>query len=135
MGCLHVFGRARNRNVEIEIKAKDSASDKYDEDRECGIFEIGYLDFHRSELDTPADVIVGWRWLEADVLPVCGLQIFEVVGFAEVEFFEVFCENDNRVADEEMGEMRGEEVVHAAMFKALVEVRVDNEVGIQVFLS
>jgi hypothetical protein len=43
------------------------------------------------------------------MLPVCGLKVFEMVGFGEIEFFEIFGEDDNWISDEEVGEMSSEE--------------------------
>ena len=108
MCCLHVLVCFWDRDVEVEVEAEDGAGDEDNEDGEGGVFEVGYLDFHGAEFDTPADVIVRWWGLEADVLPVCGLQILEVVGFGEVELLKVFGEDHNGIADEEMSEMRGE---------------------------
>ena len=67
------------------------------------------------------------------MLPICRLQIFEMVGFVEVKGFEVFGEDDYGVADEEVGEVGGKEVVHAAVDEALFEGFVDDEVGVHVF--
>lgn len=49
-----------------------------------------------------------------------------MVGFGEVELREVFIEDDNRVADEKVGEVGGEEVVHAAFYEAFLEIFVDD---------
>lgn len=41
------------------------------------------------------------------MLPVCGLDIFEVICSVGVEDFEIFGEDDDRVTNEEVGEMGG----------------------------
>ena len=87
MGGFHVFGGAGDGDVEVQIEAEDCPRDEYDEDGESGVLKVGDLNFHRAELHTPADVCVVWRRLEAHVLPVCGLDVFEVVCFIEVEGF------------------------------------------------
>lgn len=58
-----------------------------------------------------------------------------MVGFGEVEGLEVFGEDDDGVADEEVGEVGGEEVVHAAFDEAILEVFVDDEVGVEILGS
>lgn len=58
-----------------------------------------------------------------------------MVGFGEVEGFEVFGEDDDGVADEEVGEVRGEAGVHAAVHELLFDVLVDDKVGVEVFFA
>lgn len=55
-----------------------------------------------------------------------------MVGFREVEVFEVFGEDYDGIADEEMGKVRGEEVVHAAFDEALFDVLVYNKIGVEI---
>lgn len=107
MGGLHVVGSTGDRDVEVKIEAKDRPRDQYDKDGESGILKIGDLDFHGPELDAPARVFVMWWRLEAHVLPICGLKVFEVVGFIEVEVLEVFSEDDNGITDEQVGKVGG----------------------------
>lgn len=107
VGGLHVLVDLDNGDVEVEVEGEDGACDEDDEDGEGGIFEIGDLDLHGPELDSPADAVVGWRRLEAHVLPVCALDVFEVVGFVEVQFLKVLGEDDDGVPDEQVREVRG----------------------------
>lgn len=69
------------------------------------------------------------------MLPVGALQVLEVVRLGEVEGFEVFGEDDDGVADEEVCKVRGEAGVHAAVHKLLFDVGVDHEVGVEVFFA
>lgn len=93
------------------------------------------MDFHGAEFDAPADVAVGRGRFEAHVLPVGGLEVLEMVGFGEVEGLEIFSEDDDRVADEEVGEVCGKEVIHAAIYEALFDGFVDDKVRVHVLLS
>jgi len=61
------------------------------------------------------------------------LEVFEVVGGGEIEGAEVFGEDDDGVADEEMGEVGGQEGVHAAGDEFGVEGGVGEEGGVVVF--
>jgi hypothetical protein len=58
-----------------------------------------------------------------------------MVRFVEVEGFEIFGEDDYRVADEEVREVRGEDGIHATVHELLLEVRVEYEVGVKIFIS
>ncbi len=129
---FHIFGRARDGDVEIEVVGEDGAGDEDDEDAEGGVFKVGDLDLHAAEFDAPAYVGVRWGRFESHVLPVGGLEVFKMVCAFGVEGFEIFGEDDKRVADEEMGEMGGEKVVHAAVQKLLFELLVDDQVWIHV---
>jgi len=135
MRCLHILISLRNRDVEIQIEGQDSTCDEHYEDGKGCVLEVCDLDFHGSKLDTPADVVSSWGRLETDVLPVCGLQVLEVVGFGEVQLFEIFGEDDDGVADEEMGEVRCQEGVHTAVHELLLDVWVDDEVWVEVLFS
>jgi len=82
MRCFHVFGHANYWDVEVQVKGEDGAGDEDDEYGEGRIFEVSDLDLHGPEFDAPTDVVIGRGWLEAHVLPICGLEIFEMVGFS-----------------------------------------------------
>lgn len=69
--CFHIFRYPGDGHVEVEVEGEDGARDEHDEDTEGGVLEIGDLDLHGAELDTPANVRTGWRRLEAHVLPIC----------------------------------------------------------------
>lgn len=133
MRRLHVLRRLHDRDIKIQLEAQDRSRDEHDKDRKSCVLKIRHLDLHRPELDPPADIGVGGGRLEADVLPVCGLEVFEVVGFGEVEVFEVLGEDDEGVADKEVGEVGGEEGVHTAVHEAGTEGGIDGEVRVMVF--
>lgn len=132
VGRLHVFVDAGDGDVEVEVEAEDDAGDEDHEDGEGGVFEIRDLDLHGPELDAPADRVVGGRGFEAHVLPVGALDVFKVVRLGEVELLQVFVEDDDGVADEEVGKVGGEAVVHAAVEELLLDVLVDDEVLVEV---
>ncbi len=113
--CFHVFCRAGYRDVEVEVIRKDGTGGEDDEDAECRVFEIRDLDLHAAEFDTPTYVGVWWRGFESHVLPVCGLEVFEVIGAFWVELFQVFGENDERIPDKEMSKMCCEKIVHSTI--------------------
>lgn len=60
------------------------------------------------------------------MLPVGRLDVFKVVRLGHVELLEVFAKDDDGVADEEVGEMGGEAVVHAAVEELLLDEGVDD---------
>ena len=135
MRRLYVFIRLWDRNIEVQIKGEDCTRNEHHEDGESCILEVCNLDFHGSELDAPADVVSRWRRLEADMLPICGLEVFEVVGFGKIQLFKVFGEYDDWVPDEEMGEVSCEEGVHTAIHKMLLDIGINDEVWVEVFFS
>ena len=69
------------------------------------------------------------------MLPICRLQIFEVVSTIEIKLLEVFAKDDDRVTDEEMGEVCSEKVIHTAVKKTLFEGVVDDKIGVVVVFS
>lgn len=132
MSSLHVLVNLSDRDVEVKAKAENDTSNKNDEDSKGCVLEVGDLDLHGPELDTPADIIVG-RWgLEAHVLPVCALNVLKMVCLSQVEFLEVLREDDNGITNEKMGEMSGQPVVHAAVQELLLDRLINNEIGIQI---
>lgn len=133
MRRLHVLCCPDDRDVEVQLEAQDRARDEHDKDRKGCVLEVCHLDLHRAELDAPADIGISWGWLKADVLPVCGLKVFKVVRFGEIEVLKVLGEDDEWVADEEVGEMGSEEGVHAAIDETSMKGGVDYEVRIVMF--
>lgn len=135
MGCLHVFGGAGDGDVEVEVEGQDGARDEDDEDGKGRVLEISHLNLHAPELDAPPNVVhvVGGRRLEPHVLPIRALDVFEMVRLVEVEVLEVFGEDDDRVADEEMCKVRREQGVHAAGHEAGFGGRVGEEGRVVVF--
>lgn len=132
---LHVLVCFGDGDVEVEVEAEDGASDEDDEDGEGGVFEVCDLDFHGSEFDPPAYVIVWWWRLEADVLPVCGLEVFEMVGLSEIELLEVFGEDYDGIADEKMSEMSCEDGIHTAIHELLFDIWICHEFRVKILLS
>ena len=65
MSTLHVLRHLADGNVKVEIVAEDGSSDEHQEDGKGGVLKIGHLNLHRSKLDAPSGVGIGWRWLEA----------------------------------------------------------------------
>ena len=122
VGRFHVLGGARYGDVEVEVEREDGAGEEDDEDGEGCVFEVGHGDLHAAELDTPADVGIGWGRLEAHVLPICGLDVLEVVRARGIQGFEIFVKDDDGITDEEVGEVRGESVVHTAIEEFLFEL-------------
>ena len=121
---FHVFGGAWDGDVEVEVEGEDGAGEEDDEDGEGGVFEVGHGDFHAAELDAPAYVGVCWGRLKAHVLPVRGLDVLEVVGSGRVERFEILIEDNDGIADEKVGEVCCQSVVHAAIEEFLFELRI-----------
>jgi len=75
----HTLLHLGNRDVKVQTKGENDAGDKDDKNGKRGVFEIRDLDFHGTEFDTPAYVGT-WGWgFEAHVLPVRGLEVFEMV--------------------------------------------------------
>jgi hypothetical protein len=52
------------------------------------------------------------------MLPISGLEVFEVVSFGEVESFQVFSKDDEGVTDEEVGKMSRKALIHASIADA-----------------
>jgi len=130
--CLHVLGCLGNRNVEVQVEAEDRSGDQNEEDRKGGVLIIGNLDLHGTKLDTPANVVAWWWRLETHVLPVGGLQILEMIDFVKVKLLEVFSEDNNGIADEEMCEVGSKEIVHATIHKFLLCGFIYYQLGVKV---
>ena len=109
MCCLHILICLRNWDVKVQAERQDRSCDEHYENAKRCVLEICDLDLHWSELNTPADIVPFWRWLKADMLPVCALEVLEVVSCDEVELFEILGEDDDGVPDEEMSKVRCEE--------------------------
>lgn len=133
VGRLHVLVDALDGDVKVEVEGKDGAGDEDDEDGEGSVLKVGHLDLHGAELYPPADVVVGGRRLEAHVLPVGRLEVLKVVRLFEVQPLEVLGEDDDWVADEEVGKMRRQEIVHSPLDELRLDILVDDEVGVHVF--
>ena len=58
-----------------------------------------------------------------------------MVGLVEVELLEILLENNNRVANEEMGEVGGEAIIHTAVHELVFDVFIDDQIGVKVFLT
>lgn len=55
-----------------------------------------------------------------------------MVGFGEIKFLEVFVKDDDGIADEEVGEVVREQVIHAACNETLLEVFIDDQIGVEI---
>jgi len=133
VSCFHVLGRALDWKVEVEIETENGSCDQNDEDGECSILKVGNLNLHWSHFDTPANVTPRWGWFESHVLPICRLQVLEVVDFVQIERYEVLVENYDRIADEKVGKVRREEIVHTTFNQTCFEFFVDDKIRIEVF--
>lgn len=132
---LHVLCGPWDGDVEIQVEAQDGAGHEHDEDTKRRVLEVGDLDLHAAELDAPANIRV-WRGrLEAHVLPIRALDVLEVVAALGIERLEVLGENDQRVPDEQVREVRGQEVVHAAVEQFLLQPFVDDQVRVHVLVA
>lgn len=120
VSSVHVLSGEGNRDVKVQIEAKDGAGNEDNENGECSVLVIGDLDFHGTELDAPARIFIVRRRFEAHMLPVGRLEVLEMIGLVQIEFLEVLGEYYNRVTDEEVGEVRSEEFVHSAIQQALL---------------
>lgn len=58
-----------------------------------------------------------------------------MVCFGEVQLLQVFSEDDDRVTDEQVCEVRGEHRVHTAVHELLLDVGVEDEVRVEVFFA
>ena len=104
----HAFLDFTDRNIEIETEGEDYSSDEDDEDCEGGVFEIGDLDLHGTEFDAPADVGAWWGWFKTHVLPICRLEVFEMVAVYRVILIDCFIEDDEGSSNKEMRNMVGQ---------------------------
>lgn len=66
-------------DVEVDSKREDCSGEQDDEYGKRSILKVGDLDLHTAELDPPPDALAGWWWLETHMLPVCGLNILELI--------------------------------------------------------
>ena len=66
------------------------------------------------------------------MLPICRLKILKVVGLVQVELFEVFGEDDDRISNEEVGEVSSQQCIHSAVHELLLQVFVYDKVRIHV---
>lgn len=105
MCCFHILRHPRDWDVEVEVEGEDCPGDEDNKDGEGGILKVSDLNLHWSELDTPADLRANWRGFEAHMLPVGGLKVFKMVSLVEIEFLEIFVEDDNGIANKQVGEV------------------------------
>lgn len=55
-----------------------------------------------------------------------------MIGLIEVQLFEIFSEDNDRVTDEEMSEVCCEEGVHATVHELLFDVWIEDQVGVEI---
>ena len=108
MCSFHAFLDFADGNIKVETEREDYSSDKDDEDREGGVFEIGELDLHRPEFDTPANIGARWGRFKTHVLPVCGLEVFKMVIVYSVVLIDCFVEDNEWGSNKEMCNMVGQ---------------------------
>ena len=130
MSTLHVLCHLTDGNVEVEIEAEDGSSDEHQEDRKGGVLKIRHLNLHRSKFDAPSCVGIRWRWLEAQMLPIGRLKVLEMIRLVEIEVLQVLLEDDERVANEQMGKMRSEEFIHATIHQPSFEIFVHDQIRV-----
>mmetsp|Transcript_5994 Transcript_5994/g.25081 ORF Transcript_5994/g.25081 Transcript_5994/m.25081 type:complete len:440 (-) Transcript_5994:1468-2787(-) len=102
---LHVLVDLGHGDVDVEVERQKHAEHEHRKHRERGVLEVRQLDFHRAQLDAPADVVRvrARRRLPADRVPVRRLDVLEVVRVRRVvEFFDHALEHDERIANEEV---------------------------------
>lgn len=87
-------------HVEVQVKAENSPGEKNDKDAESRILEIRHLNFHTSELYSPANRRIDRGRFEADSLPIRRLYVLEMIhGFLVVLTYRL-AELNKGVADE-----------------------------------
>src|SRR6202012_2173734 len=104
MCSLHVLRGSRYGDVEVEIEAQNRPCDEHDEHGEGGVFEVRDLNLHTSKFHPPANICAGRRRLDSHVLPICGLDVLEMVRSFRVKLLQILGEYDNRVTNKEMRE-------------------------------
>ena len=64
------------------------------------------------------------------MLPIRRLDVFEMVRFCQVKGLEVFGEDDKRVADEQVGKVGRQPIIHASIKELLFNIRVYDEIRV-----
>ena len=57
-----------------------------------------------------------------------------MVGLVEIQLLKVFLEDNNGIPDEEVSEMGSKAIIHATLKKLALDVRVEDQIGIEVFI-
>jgi len=123
-----LFSYLGDRNVKVGVETEDCTGDQDDKDGKRSILKIGQLNLHGSELDTPTDrARLGWRGLEPHGLPVGALKVLKVVRGLVVVHIQEFMEDDQWVADKEMGNVARQQIVDAIVGQLLVNVFIVNQ--------
>mmetsp|Transcript_27173 Transcript_27173/g.72100 ORF Transcript_27173/g.72100 Transcript_27173/m.72100 type:complete len:467 (+) Transcript_27173:642-2042(+) len=124
---LHIPLDLRHGNVQVELGFKDRAGQEHDKGREGSVLKVGDLDLHASELHPPTNVALiraaqgtlvrRWR-LPTQCLPIGALQIFPMVDVMLVVKVETIAEEHQRVTREQVSDVPGERLIHAALHQA-----------------
>jgi hypothetical protein len=95
MGSLKVLSQFRDGDVEIEITGLvEDSSDQMDDKTVCGILIWSKLDFHCSELDSPANLIVNGNF-KSDRVPIGSVQHLKQGEFLVGHVSEIFMHYQN----------------------------------------
>jgi len=104
-------------HVKVQVEAEDRSGQQDDEHRVGGVFEIGELNLHASELDPPTDGRIDGRGFEPHRLPICRLNVFKVIHRRLVVLVDSLAEDDERVSDKEVGDVFGQRIIDACRSK------------------
>lgn len=87
---------------EIQSIGEDHPRQQDDEHGEGCVFELRSLQFHRPELDAPANRCVWRRRFEPHIVPIGRLEILEVVCVACIILINLLLEDDQRISDHQV---------------------------------
>mmetsp|Transcript_3474 Transcript_3474/g.10681 ORF Transcript_3474/g.10681 Transcript_3474/m.10681 type:complete len:200 (+) Transcript_3474:1425-2024(+) len=136
VSLAHVPIDRREGHVKIQVEIQNDTRDKNHEDSEGRILEISELHLHRAKLSAPPNVRVsferclGWRRLPPHGLPVCRLDVLEMVRLAFVVELYSLAIHDQGVPHEEMGNVPCENLVDSRRNECLVRVLVERRINI-----
>ena len=119
-------------HVEVEVETDNRPCEQYDEDGERRVLKVCPLHFHTPKLDSPPDRRIDGRGLEPDRLPVGRLDVFKVVHGRLVVLVYRLAELNQRITNEQVGDMRSELVVDRVLYESVVHGLIDWRVGIMV---
>lgn len=105
------FSHLGDGHVKVQVEAQYGPGQEDDKHRVRSVLKVGQLDFHASELDPPSNRRVDRRGFEPHRLPICRLDVFEMVHRRLVVLVDPFAEDDQRITDEQMGDVFGQSVV------------------------
>jgi len=116
VSSLHVFINFRNWHDEVYVEVVDHVHQESQSNNEASVLEIGQLNVHGSEFHAPTDIWILGRWrLEAERVPICWLQVFEMacqVAVINLIFQEFALIGRNGVSREQSGNMLGKSIIN-----------------------